>query len=383
MAKSRWSKIILLPLFVFTTQAFAEFQSVFIATVTAEAVMPSDVIPPSITHIPLTNASAITQIAIIQGTTQDNDKLLSVDLFFKKTPDVEHSTMSAATGFTDTFNFSFEVPKASVTTEGLQYRIAVKDVTGNMAFAPSATTYYNVTVSGTNSASFGASGGNLSLSDGNPNDGNTSIFVPAGALSGAVTITLEEVPPANAPASAKFTITSFPVAAYNFGPDGLLFSVPVTITLLYKDLDQDGFLDGTSPPQPETSANIFFWDGDEWIAVGGTVDTAANTITANIMHFTMFGVFPSPPLAPKDLRPAQKIITPNGDGRNDIAIFGSLSLNTTIEIFDVTGRRVRSLTGINIWDGRDSNGNLVESGPYIYQYKERGELVSGVVVVAK
>jgi flagellar hook assembly protein FlgD len=56
-----------------------------------------------------------------------------------------------------------------------------------------------------------------------------------------------------------------------------------------------------------------------------------------------------------------------------------------VEIFDVNGRRVRSLTGVGTvpWDGTDDSGDIVESGVYIYQYTDSGKRISGVVAVAK
>ena len=72
-----------------------------------------------------------------------------------------------------------------------------------------------------------------------------------------------------------------------FGPDGLVFVKPVTITLVYADADLDTDLDGT-PDFVESQLEIFFWDGWQWINVGASSrDAVANTISAQVNHFTI------------------------------------------------------------------------------------------------
>lgn len=58
-----------------------------------------------------------------------------------------------------------------------------------------------------------------------------------------------------------------------------------------------------------------------------------------------------------------------------------------VDIFDATGMKVARLENKNVWYGLDGNGNMVESGPYIYRYEIEIEgarkVITGVVVVAK
>ncbi len=74
------------------------------------------------------------------------------------------------------------------------------------------------------------------------------------------------------------------------------------------------------------------------------------------------------------------VITPNGDGINDELAIG-LSVfhverekSLIVELFDLSGRRVRDLTRVQIhpsgdhtfvWDGRDASGRLVAPGTYV------------------
>ena len=56
----------------------------------------------------------------------------------------------------------------------------------------------------------------------------------------------------------------------------------------------------------------------------------------------------------------------------------------TIEIYNLTGQRVRTLrNGLNVWDGKDESGAVVEGGLYIYQIHAEDEVISGTVVVVK
>jgi hypothetical protein len=44
---------------------------------------------------------------------------------------------------------------------------------------------------------------------------------------------------------------------------------------------------------PETNLSLYYYDesANEWIAVSGSVNDAENTITAQVNHFTEFGIF--------------------------------------------------------------------------------------------
>lgn len=77
---------------------------------------------------------------------------------------------------------------------------------------------------------------------------------------------------------------------------------------------------------------------------------------------------PGVPVSDPELAKApQRFLSPAlGDGVNDAALFGPQAAEA--EIFDVMGRKVRSVTrnaGAMRWDGRNDQGQLVESGVYI------------------
>ncbi|MDP3879410.1 MAG: ice-binding family protein [Dehalococcoidales bacterium] len=72
--------------------------------------------------------------------------------------------------------------------------------------------------------------------------------------------------------------------AYEFGPDGAQFDPALILTLKYDPAILPGFVDGSK-------VNLAFWDGSSWVIVESTVDTATNTVTAQIAHFSIYALF--------------------------------------------------------------------------------------------
>lgn len=89
---------------------------------------------------------------------------------------------------------------------------------------------------------------------------------------------------------------------------------------------------------------------------------------------------------------APRIVTPNGDLKNDVVFFRFDTSLTGVpletNVFDVNGAKVSSLemasTGdVLTWNGKDDSGNSVPSGIYIYSIKIGKNLATGTVVVAR
>ncbi|MFC2061177.1 gliding motility-associated C-terminal domain-containing protein [Elusimicrobiota bacterium] len=242
-------------------------------------------------------------------------------------------------------------------------------------------------------------GGRLRIIDGNPDDGSVSVFVPKGALENKedIAIIQKENDDNSVPPAGGLTDSDIPLSVYNFKPHGLRFNKPVTVTLLYFDFIQRGRIkaacrSGEKKIFAERELGLFYWDGFDWRLISTDVDEDKNTVTGKITQFSMLAVFPVKPLEADDYRPKEKIITPaTRDSKNDFADFVALNNEYEIEIYDVTGRLVKTITenneGISDWDGTDEYGNIVESGVYIYQFEAevdgKKELISGTIVVAK
>lgn len=386
------------PLWAFTSRGV----NTLTASVTVGGTPPPTGTPPQISHTPVTEASPISQVLVIRGTAQSQTPLRNLTVYYKRSLDAQEKKIVVPFKLAS-FNDSFEVPlpKEVVTSEGVQYRLEADNQANAVGRAPTAG-YYPVAVLGYAQAMIGRAGGTLLVPDSNPQDGQTMIDIPAGALDKDVLLTLEQLSPSDGavPAASGGNILSHqPVSVFRVSPAGQYFSKAVTLRILYPDANQDGLFDnmpaGASPAQALASGNMaqnertaqsFEWSGSDWSSLGGMVNDTANLVTTRLMRFGqgLYAVFPALAPAPQDFRPVQKIITPGRvDGDNDAAVFGNLGADAKIEIFDSGGRRVRSLQNVFSWDGRDDDGRFVESGLYIYQYNKDGKLVSGVVGVAR
>jgi len=206
-------------------------------------------------------------------------------------------------------------------------------------------------------------------------ENKVELEVPAGSLTKDENISLVEK---NKNLYSKLKNDIDAVAIYEFSPKGLIFRKPVKLTYYYKNKEISS--------EDEDKLRVYYWDGYDWRYVGGVVDKTAKTVSCNITHFSVYGLFPVVVLP--SYKPLEKIITPVlKDGINDVATFdGLITENVNIKIFDITGRLVRDIEVLkegNIWDGKDESGNIVESGVYIYQFEFNGKKYSGTIVVAK
>jgi len=114
-------------------------------------------------------------------------------------------------------------------------------------------------------------------------DGNLTLAIPAGALPADTEITVRELAPSELGPEFQGADVA---AAYEFGPDGLMFQQPATVTLL---LDQ-------SPLGPggvlQADAVVLVSDSGAGIEaaaaqeLNGNADTGAMTLTCRISHFS-------------------------------------------------------------------------------------------------
>lgn len=69
-----------------------------------------------------------------------------------------------------------------------------------------------------------------------------------------------------------------------FGTDGLVFNIPVTVTMSYRDADLSGI--------HETAIRIAWLDEDSntWKDMPCVVDTVSKTVTGTLHHFSAYGL---------------------------------------------------------------------------------------------
>lgn len=117
-------------------------------------------------------------------------------------------------------------------------------------------------------------------------DDSASIEVPAGALTGEGTFSIEPTTSYTAPTGNLVIVGS---KAYDFtatlgGNAVTSFAKDLTLTFKYTDADIAGI--------KESTLTVQYWDTTQskWVSLGGTVNPANNTITVTTNHFTLFAV---------------------------------------------------------------------------------------------
>ena len=109
---------------------------------------------------------------------------------------------------------------------------------------------------------------------------DVTLVLASGALTEDAGITVE--PDVTHP-PAEGTIDG---AGFEFGPDGLVFAAPVTLTIAYDEVNiPAGF-----PETGLTLATQLHDEGDLWEEILSTVDVAANTVTGTIAGFSNHNV---------------------------------------------------------------------------------------------
>ncbi|MDI6791475.1 MAG: Ig-like domain-containing protein, partial [bacterium] len=174
-------------------------------------------------------------------------------------------------------------------------------------------------------------------------------------------------------------------------------SSAITIILSYPDGDQDGYVDGTQPPLNELTLKIYRLDetAQEWTPVpGSVVDPVKNTVSVDITHTSVYRWWGT--ATPVNL--SNPIVYPNpfkASKHNEIN-FGSkaepakmLSVNTTIEIYTLSGELVQTIkegedadpnNGQAIWKVSDD----ISAGLYFYIITNpSGDKVTGKLAIIR
>jgi len=358
----------------------------------------ADFEPPTITHEAISKIVGTGNVLRFRATVEDNQNVQSAQVHYKIDSgawvNVNMSAVSGGTSYSK--NFVYTLSQADLLNASKIYYyitatdgVNTSDWNGKTISNPQEITF-------TNDIPFLATlDGQLVVPDGNPDDGNTGLDIPVGALSAPVDITITQLDVNSVPQRAFGDINKDrPFMAFEFSPEGLHFAKQVKLTILYLDVDNDDkveFPDGTETDMKPEDLKVCWYDGFEWRLVGGVLDKQNHTLSVYIDHFSKYALFAQGAMTAADYRPKEKIITPaTVDGINDYAGFDGLSgVDFSIKIYDINGRNIRTINSPDMprWDGKDEGGSVVESGAYIYQFKAdvdgKKKLISGTVIIAK
>jgi hypothetical protein len=113
-------------------------------------------------------------------------------------------------------------------------------------------------------------------------DDEIELHVPAGALQNNERIIVKKIHgqlPIGESDSGEALAEAIPIStAYDFGPDGILFQKPVTVTLKY---DEKAIPEGMD----EKNVVMLYFDGQKWMKVDGKQNEKNNTISASVNGF--------------------------------------------------------------------------------------------------
>jgi hypothetical protein len=260
------------------------------------------------------------------------------------------------------------------------FQFAASDLAGN--------TGTEITSGGTfeiDTAFAGTDGGEVANSDG------FGVAVPAGVLSGSFLISVSTVPAlvtATADAlsedSLKLEETDLvrEFSARNVSGEQIhSFPAPITITLSYPDADGDGTIDGTGIK--ENFAGIYYLDAalNSWTQVDGVRrDLAANTLAAEVNHFSLYSIRALNAAAFSSFR-LKAYPNPCNFSKTTVLTISGIPADEpapAVYIYNSAGELVRSLkrgdgidpvTNFVTWNGRRKSGGRAASGLYIYLLK--------------
>ncbi len=214
-----------------------------------------------------------------------------------------------------------------------------------------------------------SSGGAVMGADG------SGVSIPPGILGQAKEITVKVVDTRLEPKPLDDNIKLLSVP-HEFGPDGLVFPSPVTVTLAYTDADLDPNQDGISDFD-ENKLTLVFWNGTSWIKAGDArVDKAKKTVSVEVNHFTLFDIAQDESAAPSELVAYwdRNPVPGNSEFIYKVPSAGKVSLDILDMSGDVTKSLIRSDshvtgTGSVRWDGSNVRGLFAGAGLYVYVFK--------------
>jgi len=286
---------------------------------------------------------------------------------------------------------------SSLTPSTYDLRAVATDSSGNADAAPSSIAV-SVLASGDlgyDVNEYSLSGNTVEQDDGVSNaagatlesgDGSSAqiakLVIPAGVFS-ASSVTVSMVNnPSDVPSAPAYQFTTIGAAVHitlSNGQSLLSGGQTAVLTLSYPDADNDGIVDGTSVRA--SALQIYAYNSSEgrWTQdFSSTLDSVNHLVSGNTPHFSYFAlmaplaasldtvrVYPNP-YEPDGGNSDKGVPYTPGNSQSGI-IFDQLPSNSSISIYTITGRLVRTLSGSGTiqWDARNGNGRDVATGGYV------------------
>lgn len=221
-----------------------------------------------------------------------------------------------------------------------------------------------------------SSGGKIYIEDFDNNpDNDARIEIEEGTFREPVTVVLEKYP------GGTYEITGTKGNGVSLIENDFRKAVIIRLKYDKDEISERGW--------KEDELAILFFDGTNWICLGGKVDKTNSIITAKVRHFSTYKIGKIPDKQTVLINP--DYFSPNNDGIRDVLYFYFTTQetveNAVIKIYDVNGKfmRVVKSDGSNtiFWDGKNDDGYLCETGIYICVIEAGNEKVTKSVSLVK
>src|SRR3989339_5662 len=226
-------------------------------------------------------------------------------------------------------------------------------------------------------------------------DNKTKISIPVGLLTADTSFMFDPiVTPPTASRAPTTAVVAYDITAQNIATGAMITEFSKSINLSLFRSSSGGMVTGTSVSTANAAASlaIAYWNGLYWIPLSTKIeaDGTGFSLSAKINHLSKYAiVVASPeitaivepnPFTPASANPAfarTKFTFPNSDQGN-----------AAIKIWDRNGSVIREITMDGVsqieWDGKDTQGRMVESGVYLYEAIVGGtSRARGTVVVGR
>ncbi|MBN1898557.1 MAG: hypothetical protein JW827_07240 [Spirochaetes bacterium] len=348
----------------------------------------------TIQHIPLTKFSYPGKIITFKAIVTPLPAVAAVTLMYRSKGEPFYSKFQAMKTNNDPTNYFCRITNTEETKYSLEYRILVQDTNLIYTYLPQNSSYLlDISTSQIDLISPDTGGVIILPDDIGDDEKVTSLTIPSLAVFEATYFGIEYYPYDSIAAFLDLNHMSvlnhdllvdgqIPTALYYFfkwddGSCPFSFRKSVSVSLRY--FEEDGITD-------ENKLNVFYWDEIRWRKTGSLINTNHNTIQFDCDFIGYFGIFET--LDTTVQRSSQLldfVANPSFcPEQGDIVIFGLKENISDFRIIIMTpqGKTIRELK-TRSWDGRNTEGHMVQSGIYIYQITALGKTISGMVCVIK
>jgi gliding motility-associated-like protein len=139
--------------------------------------------------------------------------------------------------------------------------------------------------------------------------------------------------------------------------------------------------------------SVFWNNGNKWVQLYGKLDAVNQVVavqTPYLGQYQLRAAERTQSFTFNSANVSNRMVTPNGDGKNDDVLFtfsNPAASEVIGKVFDARGREIATMVpgpvaDSLLWDGK-SNGKWVPGGVYIYEIKAEGQTHTGTVIVIK